>query len=75
MDAEMSMALFISTIFGAVCAGLAAHKNRSAIGYGILGFLFPLIGIIVTLVISKIEAPYFRDDYRQSPPAPDGISC
>ncbi len=52
--------LFITLIFliilvscAVFCITTAQRKGRNPVGYGILGFLLPLIGIIVVLVISN----------------------
>lgn len=62
MSTATAISILLSTLGFVVCAGLAAHKNRSALGYGILGFFFPLIGIIVTALVSKREPTEERDD-------------
>jgi uncharacterized membrane protein YeaQ/YmgE (transglycosylase-associated protein family) len=39
-------------IVGAVLSGsIASRKGRSAIGYGILGFVLPVVGVIVALIV------------------------
>jgi hypothetical protein len=45
------IALVVAAVFGYVCARIAGRKGHSAVGYGILGFFLPLIGLIVVLVI------------------------
>jgi hypothetical protein len=53
---DTGIAFLICLIAGAVCAAVAASKNRSAVGYGLLGFVLPLIGIIVVLCIGIHES-------------------
>ena len=43
--------LAIGVVAAIVCARIATSKGRSAIGYGILGFVLPLIGLIVVAVL------------------------
>lgn len=45
------VALVVAIISGVVCYRIAGNKGHNAIGYGILGFFLPLIGIIVAFVI------------------------
>ena len=49
--------LVVAAVFGLICAAIAARKNRSRIGYGLLGFFLPLIGLIVIAVLPKQPAP------------------
>lgn len=42
------MIYFVIALAGAfISAMIASAKNRSAVGWGMLGFFFPLIGVIV----------------------------
>ena len=50
------LVLFIGIIFGTICAVIASGKNRSAIGWFFIGFLLPLIGLIMVLVLPQGEA-------------------
>ena len=43
--------LAIALAFGYVCSRIAAKKGRSPLGYGLLGFFLPLIGLIVVAVL------------------------
>lgn len=52
----MEMQLFIMFIFGVICAFIASSKGRSGIGWFFLGFFFPLIGLILILVLSDLNA-------------------
>ena len=45
--------LIISTVFAIVCASLAGSRNRHRVVWAILGFLFPIIALIVLLIIGK----------------------
>jgi hypothetical protein len=38
---------------GLLSAKLAGNKGRSPIGYGILGFFLPLVGVVVAAVVPK----------------------
>ncbi len=51
------MLLFIC-ILGAVISGvLAAGKNRNPVGWIVLGFLLPLIGVVAVLCVAEVEPP------------------
>ena len=43
--------LIIALIGGGLCAALAVEKNRSPLGWFFIGFLLPLIGIILMFVL------------------------
>jgi hypothetical protein len=46
------MLYFMISLIGAFIAGaIAAGKNRNALGWGALGFLLPLIGVVIALCI------------------------
>ena len=45
--------LIISIVFAIVCASLAGSRNRHRVVWAILGFLFPIIALIVLLIIGK----------------------
>lgn len=45
--------LIVSIVFAIVCASLAGSRNRHRVVWAILGFLFPLIALIVLLIIGK----------------------
>ncbi len=47
------VALIIAIVFAAVCWSLAGARDRSQIGWAILGFFFPIIALVVLLVIGK----------------------
>lgn len=49
--------LLIAAAAAYFCYRTAEGKGRSGVGYGILGFFLPLIGVIVVLVISDAKAP------------------
>jgi hypothetical protein len=53
---EVTMVVLIIGVLGAaISAVIAMGKGRSALGWGVLGFLMPLIGVIVALCLA--EAP------------------
>ena len=45
--------LVISVVFAIVCASLAGGRNRSRVGWAILGFFFPIIALVVLLILGK----------------------
>jgi hypothetical protein len=47
--------LIIGGIAGVICACVAPTKGRSPIAWFLIGFLFPLIGIILVLVLSNLK--------------------
>ena len=49
--------LVVGLVVAFICARVAGNKGHSAVGYGILGFFLPLIGIIVVLVIKDRTSP------------------
>ncbi len=52
------IAAWLAVAFGA--AAVAKSKNRSAIGYFILGFVLPLIGLLVAVAMRPLSAPADR---------------
>jgi hypothetical protein len=42
---------FVLALFGTVTALLAHSKNRNPVGWFAIGFLFPLFGIILSIVL------------------------
>lgn len=61
--ARLLMLICLSLVFAFVCAGIAARKGRSKLGWGILGLLFSIVTLIVLLSI-----PSKRPPERESPP-------
>jgi hypothetical protein len=48
----MQMAFLIGALVSAAgCSALASHKNRSAVTWGILGFLFGLFALLVCALL------------------------
>ena len=45
--------LVISVVFAIVCASLAGGRNRSRVGWAILGFIFPIIALVVLLILGN----------------------
>lgn len=43
--------LFISVAGLVLSAMIAGFKNRNALGWGIVGFFFPLIGVIIAIAL------------------------
>ena len=48
--------LVIGGACAAACWVLASRKGRSPLGYAVLGFVLPLIGVIVAAVVSPRDA-------------------
>lgn len=73
--------LVVGLLGGVICAAIAPSKNRSAIGWFVIGFLIPLIGIILIVVLGpandglqppmaqgfEIEAPATRATPKEDP--------
>jgi hypothetical protein len=56
MDSSLSpwvwiVSLAIAAAMAFICARIAGGKGHSPVGYGILGFFLPLIGLIAVLLI------------------------
>lgn len=47
----MTLMLLFGILGAMICAAIASTKNRSVVGFGVIGFLLPLIGIILILVL------------------------
>ena len=58
---DIGISILFGLIAAPVCAAIAGHKNRSAIGYGLLGLILPLIGLIVALAVGKRESAEERE--------------
>jgi predicted nucleic acid-binding Zn ribbon protein len=44
----------VAVLCSFICANIAQKKGRSVVGFAILGFLVPLIGIIVIAVLKPV---------------------
>lgn len=54
----MNPIVLIICVFGAlIAAAIAASKNRNAFGFGLLGFLLPLIGILAAALCEPHDLP------------------
>jgi len=55
------MALILIMLAGAaISCAVAAGKNRNALGWFFIGFLFPLLGVILAIVLppaQRLEIP------------------
>ncbi len=49
------MEWIILLVFGFVCAAIASSKGRNVVGWFILGFIAPLLGIILILCLSNLK--------------------
>jgi hypothetical protein len=58
VNIDLAPLLVVGLIFGVICALIASSKGRSPLGWGVLGFLFPLITLIVILVIKRKQPSY-----------------
>lgn len=45
--------LVVGIAVAVICARIASNKGRGPVGYALLGFFLPLIGLIVVAVVSK----------------------
>lgn len=62
------MELFlVALLCGTICAVCASSKNRSGLGWFIIGCLFPLIGVIIILCLGKVEPEKLPDDVMDCP--------
>lgn len=48
------ISVIVSIISAIICFKIAAGKGRNAVGYAILGFFLPLIGIIIIAVLKPV---------------------
>ena len=57
-------------IFAIACALIANSKGRSPVLWGVLGFLFGLIPLIVILVLKRKTPPMYYGSQPMNPPPP-----
>jgi len=62
--------LVFGVIFGIACALIANSKGRSPVLWGILGFLFGLIPLIIILVMKRKSPPMYAGGQPMNPPPP-----
>jgi len=62
--------LVFGVIFGVACALIANSKGRSPVLWGILGFLFGLIPLIIILVMKRKSPPMYAGGQPLNPPPP-----
>ena len=62
--------LIFGVIFGIACALIANSKGRSPVLWGILGFLFGLIPLIIILVMKRKSPPMYAGGQPMNPPPP-----
>ncbi len=72
--------IIVGLIAGGITAALASGKNRSPVGWFFIGFLFPLLGLILVLVLPKGEGSGglvdpSLDPYSQPMPANVGAAA
>ncbi|MBX3158369.1 MAG: SHOCT domain-containing protein [Deltaproteobacteria bacterium] len=51
----MEIYLFVAILGGTICALCASSKKRSGLGWFVIGFLLPLIGFILIIVLPPGE--------------------
>ena len=59
--------LFIAVLGGMLCGGIATSRGRSGVGWFVIGFLIPVVGLIMILVLPK---PTMFDDAVVTMPEP-----
>lgn len=47
--------LIILLVFGAICAFVASARGRTPVGWFVLGFLFPILAVILVLVLPDLR--------------------
>lgn len=52
---EALIVLVIWGLFAWLCAAMAKTRNRSELGWGIAGFVFGILAVIVLALIGKAE--------------------
>lgn len=57
----------VALVCGVACAVIASNKNRSGFGWFILGFMFPLISLIVIACLGRAEPEKLEDDVTTCP--------
>jgi len=62
--------LVFGVIFGIACALIANSKGRSPVLWGVLGFLFGLIPLIIILIMKRKSPPMYAGDQPMNPPPP-----
>lgn len=45
--------LSLGIIFGVICAAVASAKNRSPFGWFVIGFIIPVVGVILLLALDE----------------------
>lgn len=50
---EIALVFGIAVSCGLWAGGVAAGKQRSFLGFGVLGFLFGLIGVLIAYVVDE----------------------
>jgi hypothetical protein len=64
-----------AALFAFVCGYLAKRRGRSALGWAILGFLFPVIALILVLVLSdKTAGQAAAAEMPGAPAAPEALA-
>ncbi|QPG45119.1 MULTISPECIES: hypothetical protein [unclassified Rhodococcus (in: high G+C Gram-positive bacteria)] len=54
--------VIVGTVCGVIAANIASNKHRSVGGFLLLGFLFPVLGVVVSILVPP-----------GTPPAPAGM--
>ncbi len=53
--------LIIMLVLGAICAAIASSRGRSPGGWFALGFLFPVLGVILILVLPDLRVQQVKE--------------
>jgi len=70
MSLNPAIFLVFGVIFAVACGLIANSKGRSPILWGILGFLFGLIPLIIILVMKRKAPPMYAGGQPMNPPPP-----
>lgn len=58
------MWFLIWVAFAIICAIIASNKNRSAVGWFILGLIFGIFALIVIACLSRLDVPMGADSRK-----------
>lgn len=56
--------VIIWLFFGAICYSIAERKNRNKILWGVLGFIFGLLSVIIILVLPPVDINATKDENK-----------
>lgn len=58
---ELGIQLVIMVVFGAICAAIASGRGRSPVGWFLIGFIAPCLGLILVLVLPDMKIQQERE--------------